>query len=171
MGIYNLTEKEGARVFSFMHDLLIRGGVRDDYSKPFPRETMTFDEKSCANIAGELMNRKFANIDKDIESLVGCEYYLKTTNGAKLNIADKKDYIRTSESDPYEIAKLIVSFAIELGILWDAYQYLRLETDIEKFEKTYLGRAVKELGAYLHGDKRTDTAVPSTYLKDMLLYD
>lgn len=110
---------------------------------------------SARKLADELIDRKYANINPSLQDIfdygtVKIEtknprnqvYY----NGAyQYNTLEKRiSKIFTSVD---QMALGIVTIALKLGLLWDDTNHTTYELEI--FEKTYLGQAVKEVGAYI----------------------
>lgn len=143
-----------------VHDAFAIAGIRvksivnSQTQKDLPIGLASVD-LSAKKLADELIDRKYANINPSLQDIfdygsVSIEtknprnyvYY----NGAyQYNTLDKR--ISKVFTDVEQMAFGIATVALKLGLLWDDTNHTTYELEI--FEKSYLGKAVKEVGAYI----------------------
>ena len=127
---------------------------------------------SAKKLADELIDRKYANINPSLQDIfdhgtVKLEtknprnqvYY----NGAyQYNTLEKR--ISKVFTSVEQMALGIATIALKLGLLWDDTNHTTYELEI--FEKSYLGQAVKEVGAYISVQSNLlSTQKPTTPIK------
>jgi hypothetical protein len=110
---------------------------------------------SAKKLADELIDRKYANINPSLMDIFDYGSVAIATknprnyvyyNGAyQYNTQDKR--ISKVFTDVEQMALGIATVALKLGLLWDDTNHTTYELEI--FEKSYLGKAVKEVGAYI----------------------
>lgn len=110
---------------------------------------------SARKLADELIDRKYANINPSLQDIF--DY-----GTVKLETKNPRNYVYHNGAYQYntlekriskvftsveQMALGIATVALKLGLLWDDTNHTTYELEI--FEKSYLGQAVKEVGAYI----------------------
>ena len=143
-----------------VHDAFAIAGIRvksivnSQTQKDLPIGLASVD-LSAKKLADELIDRKYANINPSLQDIFDYgSVRLETKNprnyvyynGAyQYNTLDKR--ISKVFTDVEQMAFGIATVALKLGLLWDDTNHTTYELEI--FEKSYLGKAVKEVGAYI----------------------
>jgi hypothetical protein len=141
--IFTTPVKEAAAK-AWMHDVLVLGGTltqsqrkaNDVYFKAYRNVPAT----EAGNICAELVNRNFADIDKDLSRITDFKFYPSLTQDSNLKLFSAT-----------EAAKAIVYAAECLGLYWD--DTIRTPYEISAFQKTLLGDAVYKYGRYISNIK------------------
>jgi hypothetical protein len=110
---------------------------------------------SAKKLADELIDRKYANINPSLQDIFdygsialetkNTRHYMYYNGSYCYNTIDKR--ISKIFPDVAQMALGIATVALKLGLLWDDTNHTTYELEI--FEKSYLGQAVKDVGAYI----------------------
>ncbi len=123
-------------------------------------------------LADELIDRKYANINPSLQEIFDYgSVAIETKNPRNYVYYNSSYYYNTQEKRISKIfptveqmALGIATVALKLGLLWDDTNHTTYELDI--FEKSYLGQAVKEVGAYISVQSTAlSTQKPTTPVK------
>lgn len=131
---------------AWMHDVMVIAGVLPKsqrtaneiyftYYQPIPMD-------DARKICDELINRDFANIDSNINTLSQYLFYPSLTTSSK-----------AKRPTPEVIAKTIVYSAELFNLYWD--DTIRTPYEVDEFKKTLLGEAVYKYGRYISAIKDT----------------
>ena len=140
-----LNAKEQEYALSWMHDVLIAGGLKDSTGvKRHGYRQITNQvwgnqraivQKACKTVCDEILNRQFADIDSAFKELSDAPF----CGSFKSN--------RTVKRSPEHLAAFVAWFCANNGIYWD--NTLRTTYEMDVFEKTLLGDALKQYDGYV----------------------
>lgn len=137
--VYTSAAKETAAK-AWMHDAMVLCGVLPQSQRKSTELYFSYYNPKPINetkkICDELINRDFANIDKELNYMSQFRFYPNINEPSK----DKR-------YSAEEIAKVIVYMAECFNLYWD--DTIRTPYEIEEFKKTLLGSAVYKYGRYI----------------------
>lgn len=141
-----LTPTQAYQAKCFIHDVLVAAGeikpckVEGSYSAP---NGNNFKAPACQAVVDELKTRSFKNIDPEIIALCNTHFSVWKKASGRRSAGWRWAYI----NDYATAAAFIVHYALQIGLYWD--DTIKSTYEIEVFEKTLLGKCVKEMGAYV----------------------
>lgn len=127
---------------------------------------------SAKKLADELIDRKYANINPSLQDIFdygsvaietkNSRNYMYYNGSYCYNTLDKR--ISKVFQTVDQMALGIATVALKLGLLWDDSNHTTYELEI--FERSYLGQAVKDVGAYISvQSNKLSTQKPATTTK------
>lgn len=139
--IFTTQEAENAAKV-FMHNITVGGGINTNNLQTHTQWPISDSRfaNAAAGICTELVNRDFANIDKEINMVSRFRFHPNYTNTGN-----------SKQLKPEAVAKAIVYLAERLSLYWD--DTIRTPYEISEFQKTLLGTAVYKYGRYISAIK------------------
>lgn len=140
-----LNAKDQEYALSWMHDILIAGGLKDIRTSKRHAYRLIISQvwgnqqnsvqKACKTICDEILNRQFADIDSAFREL------------SDIPFCGNFGTRRTIKRGPEYLAAFVAWFCANNGIYWD--NSLRTTYEMDVFEKTLLGAALKQYDGYV----------------------
>ena len=139
-----LTPAEQRNARSWLHDVFLAGKLLDESKAKRADGSDRFYNRysskprivtACEDICNEILNRSFKDIQNSLNYVSNYSFYKDFNN------------TRTIYKSSSVLASYIAWFCKENGIYWD--DTVASTYEIELFEKTDLGQAVKEFGCYI----------------------
>lgn len=139
-----LTPAEERNARSWLHDVFLAGKILDESRAKRADDSDRFYNRysnksrivaACEDICNEILNRSFKDVQNSL-IYVSNYYFYKDFNNTK-----------TISKGSSVLASYIAWFCKENGLYWD--DTMATTYEVELFEKTDLGQAVKDFGCYI----------------------
>lgn len=163
-GYQKLSASQAKIAKNFIHDLLVAAGqikpckvYIDDRGNSYSAPAKNyFDAAAATGIVNELINRSCSNINPEIDKIFYQGFYMFKPASGRYRARWSYTTVKTKQI----LASYLVHYALSEGLYWD--DTIKSVYELELFEKTYLGAAVKEMGAYLSNQAPVKTKKTTT---------